>query len=164
LPALAEQRPWERDVIGHVLPRRSLAEIPPLKLLRGLASCELALPPIYHLTGLRPASAERGEVTFVIPATDWLASFTGNVHGGVLALLLEAAASAAVWSMLPAGQEQLPLELKTSFLRPVPAEGGWILGTGRVLRSGRRVAYATSEAVTADGRTAAVAMSTHVVV
>lgn len=164
LPPLEETpRPYREDVVGEPLPPDALAGTPPLTLLRELISGDAPLPPIYHLTGLRPARAERGEAIFTIPATEWLASFAGNVYGGVLGLLLEASASAAVSTMLSAGQEQRPVDLKISFVRPVPADGAPIFGEGKVVQCGERVALATSEALTADGQRVAIATSTHLI-
>jgi uncharacterized protein (TIGR00369 family) len=164
LPPLEETtRPYREDVVGAPLASEALAGAPPLDLLERLVSGDAPLPPIYHLTGLRPAGVARGEAVFTIPATEWLASFAGNVYGGVLGLLLEASASGAVWSMLSAGQRQHPVDLKVSFVRPVPADGEPIFGEAKVVQCGERVAVATSEALTADGQTVAIATSTHLV-
>ncbi len=156
-------RPAAGPVAGAPLPPGLLAQAEPLALLRGLAAGDPALPPIHHLTGLRPVAAERGEVTVAVPASDWLASFAGNVHGGVLGMLLEAATAGAVWTMLPAGHDVLPGALKVTYVRPALAQGGEVEARGRVVRCGRRVAVATAEATSADGRTVAVATATHLV-
>lgn len=156
-------RPAAGPVAGAPLPVEVRARTEPLDLLRGLASGELGLPPIHHLTGLRPVAAEPGEATVSVPASDWLASFAGNVHGGVLGMLLEAATSAAVWTLLPAGGEVLPGALKVTYVRPALAQGGAVEARGRVVRRGRRVAVATAEATAGDGRTVALATATHLV-
>jgi acyl-CoA thioesterase len=162
-PLESTPRPYLEPVTGQALPEDVLASTEPLERLRQLAAGELALPPIYHLTGLRPVAAERGEATFAIPGTQWLASFAGSVYGGVLGLLLEAAASGAVATMLSAAQDHDPVSIKVTFVRPVQGQGEPICATGRVVRCGRRVAVATAEVVGPDGKAVALATSTHAV-
>ena len=59
-----------------------------------MLSGELPLPPIDHLTGLRPLAASAGATTFAMPATAWLcAPPPGRALGGAVALLAETALS-----------------------------------------------------------------------
>src|SRR5262245_9302367 len=50
--------PLRREVEGEVLPPGVFEERSGLEILRALVAGELPRPPIYHLTGLRPAEAE----------------------------------------------------------------------------------------------------------
>jgi uncharacterized protein (TIGR00369 family) len=73
------------------------------------------------------------------------------VHGGFLCILLDSAAGCAVHTRLPAGVGYSSIEIKVSFLRAVRGDGSPIEVSGRVLRIGRRVAFAEAHARNRDG-------------
>ena len=80
-------------------------------------SGELPLPPIDHLTGLRPLAASAGATTFAMPATAWLcARPPGRALGGAVALLAETALSTAIQTMQPAATAVAPIDLKVNNL------------------------------------------------
>jgi uncharacterized protein (TIGR00369 family) len=78
--------PYERPPRGAVLTDDQLAGSG-LSVLRDQVDGLLPLPPIHHLTGIRPAEATAGEATFAMPASEWLCNGFGNIYGGALALL-----------------------------------------------------------------------------
>jgi acyl-coenzyme A thioesterase PaaI-like protein len=82
-----------------------------------MLSGELPLPPIDHLTGLRPLAASAGATTFAMPATAWLcAPPPGRALGGAVALLAETALSTAIQTMQPAVTAVAPIDLKVNNL------------------------------------------------
>ena len=114
--------------------------------------------PLGRLTGLRPVSAERGAATFALPATRWLcAPPPGRVQGGAVALLADAAVTAAVQTAAPAGAVFVPVELKLNYLRPLPSDGREARARAELVHGGRRVAVARAEVTDADGRAIAIA-------
>jgi uncharacterized protein (TIGR00369 family) len=74
------------------------------------------------------------------------------VHGGLLCTLLDSVAGCAVHTQLPAGTGYSSIEIKVNFLRPIHAGAGELEAVGRVVRLGRRVAFAEAEAHTLDGK------------
>lgn len=74
----------------------------------------------------------------------------GIVHGGAIATLADTAAVYAVLPHLPAGRTITSIEFKLNFLATARAGGGVLLGRGRVVQVGRRVAVAQADVVQAD--------------
>jgi uncharacterized protein (TIGR00369 family) len=129
-----------------------------LEVLRARITDELPEPPIKRLTGLRPTAAAEGAATFTLPATEWLcAPPRGRVQGGVVALLADAALSAAIGTILPAGTAFAPVDLKVNYLRPLASDGREATARGTVLHSGRRLAVASAEVRNADDKPVALA-------
>ena len=60
---------------------------------------------------------------------------------------------------LPAGVGYTSIELKVNYLRAVHASSGPLTAIGRVVKPGRRVAFAEGEVLDAAGRTVATASS-----
>lgn len=84
----------------------------------------------------------------------------GTVHGGYAATLLDSACGCAVHTILSADQIYTTLELKISYLRALIAETGMLRAEGRVVKSGRKVAFAEAILRDLSGRIFATATST----
>ena len=63
----------------------------------------------------------------------------GNVQGGFLAAMLDATLGTAIMSTLAPGEIAPTIELKVSYLRP--ARIGTLVGRGRILKRGSRIAF-----------------------
>ncbi len=117
-----------------------------------------AQSPLARLTGLSPVAATPGEAAFVLPATRWLcAPPPGRVQGGAVAMLADAAITAAVRNAQADAAPFQPVELKLNFLRPLASDGRRARAHGRLIHGGRRTAVAGAEVSDADGRMIAVA-------
>ena len=128
-----------------------------VEALRGYIARELDPPPIHHLTGMHPVEVGDGTVTFVMPATEWLASPTRFVQGGAIAMLADSAIVCAVQSTIQKGTDFVTVDLKVNYLRPVPADGSDLTARGRVEHRGRTLAIGNSQVVGADGKIVALA-------
>jgi uncharacterized protein (TIGR00369 family) len=106
-------------------------------------------PPMHHLTGTRPTAIGDGTSEFTMPATEWLATHTGVIPGGFLAVLADGPLGCSIQSRLPAGTIYTTSELSMSYLRPAYPDGRDIVARGRVIHTGRSLAL--SEAVLTDG-------------
>ena len=84
----------------------------------------------------------------------------GTVHGGYFATLLDSACGVALHTMLDAGRGYTTLELKISYLRGLNVDSGTVRATGRVVSSGRRVAFTEASLHDGSGRLCATATST----
>ena len=103
------------------------------------------LPPAVALLGYSLTSADPdlgvAEAEFVGRAE--FLNLLGSVQGGFVTAMLDAVASTALLAQLPSDHFAPTIELKTSFLRPVPA--GRLLGRGRVVHRGRTIAFLEGE-------------------
>jgi uncharacterized protein (TIGR00369 family) len=78
-----------------------------------------------------------------------MANPIGNVHGGVVATIIDELTGAAVISMIEA--ESAPtVSMHVDFLRPIPI-GATYTGVGEVIRLGRATAVADARIVDAAG-------------
>lgn len=115
-------------------------------------------PPLARLTGLQAVSAQAGEATYALPATGWLcAPPPGRVQGGAVAMLAEAAMTAAARTAAPPDTTFSPLELKLNYLRPLAADGREARAHARVVNAGRRFMVTGAEVRDGDRRLIAVA-------
>ncbi len=149
--------PWLRPVMGEVLPQALWDCHDGLDILRLLLAGDAPRPPISYLTGLRLTAAEPGSATFLLPASGWLGSPTGNLEGGFIAMLADAALQSAIQTTAPAGCAIASLDLKVNFLRPAPTDGRDLVGVGTVVHRGRSLVIANAEVVNAEGRRVALA-------
>ena len=90
-----------------------------------------------------------GSVDLRLEAGPDHANLQGTVHGGVLATLADTAAGLAVRSAIPPGSRHVSVNLDVQYL--APATMGPLLATGRVVRLGRRIAFAEADVSDAGG-------------
>jgi uncharacterized protein (TIGR00369 family) len=124
-----------------------------LEYLQGIMEGRFPPPPIASLVGSRLVSVKAGEAVFRCTPDESFLNPLGLVHGGLLCTLMDSAMGVAVQTTAPAGTGYASIELKVSFLRPLPFDGtSAIEVTGRTLRTGRRIAFAEARAVAGDGQ------------
>ena len=163
---MTEQRPgWgderTRTVSWHD-PKPALALVAAmsgLEYLRGIRDGVIPPPPISMLLGMGIGTVEKGEVTFTLVPDESHYNPIGVVHGGVLVTLLDTVAGCAVHSTLEVGWRYTSIDINVSYLRAVGLDSGLLTFTGRVVKGGRRVAFATADATDAAGNLVATATS-----
>ena len=117
-----------------------------------------ATRPYYRLLGLRAEAGEpAGGSKLVFESRTDLENSRGDVHGGVIASLLDAAMGVAVRSALKAGEGATTVSLTVNYLAP---GRGTLVARGRVVRAGRTLASVEADVVDAAGNMAAHAVST----
>lgn len=109
----------------------------------------VAASPFHASMGISVSSVRDGEVDLVLEARPDHANLHGTVHGGVLATLADTAAGLAVRSAIAPGSGHVSVNLDVQYL--APARPGTLLATGRVVRLGRRIAFAEAEVAASDG-------------
>jgi uncharacterized protein (TIGR00369 family) len=128
-----------------------------LDYFRALAKGELPLSPFAELFGIVPRDADEGRVTSTVRASKWLLSPARTIYGGVLAFFADAAMTAAVGTLLPAGSSCATLDFKVYFLRPGIADDRDLTINGSVVHRGKTLAVTQAEVLNADGKPVVVA-------
>lgn len=123
-----------------------------LELTRAQIAGDLPVPPFADLFGIRFSDAYEGSVTLKTVASEWLNSPARAIYGGVLVVLADAAMSAAVATVTPAGGSFGTLDLKAQFIRPGIADGRELTTRATVVHRGRTLAVTRAEVVNADGK------------
>lgn len=154
--------PYLRPVVGEVLTRDAWSSATGREVLEGQIAGKIPMPPIHHLTGIRPTAVVDDAVEFAMPASQWLTSGFGTVLGGFLALLGYSALASAIQTTTEPGIAHVPVDLKVNFLRPVFADAELrdLTATGRLVHRGRTLSVADAEVRGVDGRLVAVARGT----
>ena len=67
----------------------------------------------------------------------------GNVHGGILATVLDASMAAAVNSLLPEHEFTVTTEMKVNYLSP--AAGSLLIAKARVIKRGRSLSLCQAD-------------------
>jgi uncharacterized protein (TIGR00369 family) len=130
-----------------------------LETLQAMRDGVLPPAPIAPLVQMELVAVEEGRVEFACLVDESVYNPIGVVHGGLVCTLLDTVAGCAVHSTLPRGTGYTSIELKVTYLRAVTADSGPLRAVGRVVKPGRRVAFAEGEVVDAAGRTVATASS-----
>lgn len=140
-----------------VLPQ--VARLSGIEYLRGVRDGEIPPPPMGALTIDELPVVEDGEIVLRSRPDESFLNTMGLVHGGFLCTLLDSAIGMAVITKLPAGAAYVTVEIKVSFMRPLPYDGSPIEVRGKLLQMGRKIAFGESHAYLADGRLAGHATS-----
>ncbi|MBV9510212.1 MAG: PaaI family thioesterase [Caulobacteraceae bacterium] len=104
----------------------------------------------HRVFGLAIDRWEAGESHLFFHAEETAFDPRGEVHGGVLSLLLEPAAMVALAPMLPADHYAVTVAIQVQFLRPVRPRARVEL-VGKVRKAGRTMAFCEAQAFD-DGR------------
>jgi uncharacterized protein (TIGR00369 family) len=121
------------------------------EFLDGMIDGRFPPPPINGVIGQELVSAGDGEAVFRCTPDESFYNPIGLIHGGLLCTLMDSAMGVAVQTRLPPDHGAASIELKVSFLRPVPADGSVLEVRGKALRVGGRVAFSEAYAYRADG-------------
>jgi uncharacterized protein (TIGR00369 family) len=131
-----------------------------LEFMRSFLGGGLPSPPFMDLLGARIISVEPGSVVFEFEPAEFMYSPLGNVHGGIVTVMLDSAMGCSFHTTLPAGTGYTTLELKVNFLRPVTVDAGTLRSEGHVVHAGARVATTDARLVDRGGRMFAHSTST----
>ena len=153
--------PRSRTVTWHdpMITAAGALERSGLETLQAIRDGVLPPAPIAMLMQFDLRALEEGRVEFGCVLDESAYNPIGVVHGGLVCTLLDTVAGCAVHTTLPAGVGYTSIELKVNYLRAVHASSGPLTAIGRVVKPGRRVAFAEGEVLDAAGRTVATATS-----
>jgi len=114
--------------------------------------------PYYRLLGLKvDAGVPAGQSRVRLESRADLENSRGDVHGGVVASMLDAAMGVAVRSTLQAGEGATTVSLTVNYLEPGRSK---LIANARVVRTGRSLASAEAMVEDVSGRRVAHAVGT----
>jgi uncharacterized protein (TIGR00369 family) len=153
--------PRSRTVEWHdpAVTAAGAAQLSGLETMQAIRDGVLPPAPIAKLLQMGIVAVEEGRVEFSCAVDESVYNPIGVVHGGLVCTLLDTVAGCAVHTTLPAGVGYTSIELKVSYLRAVHLASGPLTAVGRVVKPGRRVAFAEGEVLDAAGRSVATASS-----
>lgn len=117
-------------------------------------------PPAARLLGweLVEVDPDAGTIAVAFTADDRFLNPAGQVQGGFLAAMLDDTLGPALVATLGPREWAPTLDLHVQFL--TPATPGRLVGHGRVVRRGRRIAHLAGELLDSDGAPVASAVAT----
>jgi uncharacterized protein (TIGR00369 family) len=108
--------------------------------------------------GIRCVTRDAGRAEYEMQVTPGMLNRRGVAHGGAVCSLLDTALGAAVVSGIDPEEWCATLELSIQFRDPM--RSGRVVGRGRMVKRGRRAAFAEGEIVDGSGKVLAVAHGT----
>jgi len=96
-----------------------------------------------------------------LTVSEELLQFYGNLHGGVIASIIDSAIAIAVNQQLDPGEGASTVELKINYLRSISE--GTIWGEGKVIKKGRNIVVAQGEIRNDAGQILAIGTATFMV-
>lgn len=89
-----------------------------------------------------------GEIHIQMPFRSELTQQNGYIHAGIITSIVDSACGYAAYTLTPVESEVLSVEFKINFLRP--AVGDFFIGTGKVIKQGRKLTVCSGEAFAFD--------------
>ena len=102
--------------------------------------------PFFCLMGIDAVSIEPGKAVLKMQVRPDMHNGVGWLQGGMLVALADEAMALALYPMLAKNEGIATISEATSFIKGV--QDGFIIAEGRVIRKGRRVAFAEGEVYT----------------
>jgi uncharacterized protein (TIGR00369 family) len=99
-------------------------------------------PPFYQHLGLQLDFLQDGQSAIRLPFRPEYANTRGEMHGGAVAALMDAAMSQAVRSLVAMGSKVATITMTLNYLAPSHGE---LTCKGRVVKSGRSVMFVEAE-------------------
>lgn len=118
--------------------------------------------PVHEALGTRLLSAGADGVRTSTPGEPRLANYNGGVHGGFGLLIGERALALAVQAANEDHPAMRAAELRVAYLRPLPADGSYVLANASMVYLGRRIGAARGEVSNGSGSTSVLVDATYV--
>lgn len=99
--------------------------------------------PFFCLMGIDVVSVEPGKAVLTMQVRPDMHNGVGWLQGGILAAIADEAMALALYPLLSNTEGIATISESTSFIRGI--QEGFIIAEGRVIRKGRRVAFAEGE-------------------
>lgn len=162
-PEYEGSHPFQRPADGEVVAQEVFDRMDGLEMMRAWERGDLPPEPVACLFGIELLTVGSGKAACTMPASQWFTTAGGTFYGGTIALLADYVLDGAVHTTVDAGTSYATLDLKVNFLRPIVPDGRPLEARATVVHRGRSIAVATAEILTADGKTAALANSSSMI-
>jgi uncharacterized protein (TIGR00369 family) len=123
-----------------------------LDFLRRMLAGETGNVPIGDSLGFRLVEAENGRVALVGRPDPRFYNLIGTVHGGWTAAILDTALALSTLSTLDDKSTFTTVDIRINYLRGITVEMGELRAEGKVLQSGRRLAYGEARLTDREGK------------
>ena len=147
---------WQDPMIGA----KAATTMSGIDYLRALQAGEFPPPPILTVMNLDLLEVGEGTVTFSAQPDESHYNPIGAVHGGFACTVLDSVTGCAVQTTLAHGFGYTSLEIKVNYLAGLSATMGPLTAVGRVIKPGKRVAFAEGTLTDSSGKVVATASST----
>ena len=138
---------WEDPLIGA----QKAAGMSGMEYLQAISDGEIPPPPLLHTLDVkRPATIEKGTVTFSFVPQEFHYNPIGSVHGGVISAVLDSAMGCSLHTLLQAGTGYTTLELKVNFIKGITIKTGELMAVGKVIHAGGRTALVEAQLLDAN--------------
>lgn len=131
-----------------------------LAYLNRIVDGTLPNAPAIEMTGSRLVEVEAGRAKMIFSPELIHCNAMRQIHGGVIATLLDSAIGYAVVSTLSRGEGFSTLQLNVNFIRGLAPNEGKASIVGRLVRRGRRIIVAEADLISAVGKLCANATAT----
>lgn len=131
-----------------------------LEILERIRDGRLPMAAIADTLAFRLTEVAPGSVAFIGTPQPFAFNMHGTLDGGWAATVLDSAMGCAVQTTVPRGFGYTTVDLTIKYLRAVTATDQPLRATGRVLRSGRRIATAEGQLHDPAGRLIAHGLTT----
>ena len=118
----------------------------------------LAGGPVWEYLGIDLIKMAEGKSEVHLPTKKEFTQLHGNVHGGIIATLIDATMAAAMNSLLDEDEFTVTTEMKINYLSP--ANGPLMIGRGNVIKRGRTLSLCQAEMTDEQGKLLAHATAT----
>lgn len=117
--------------------------------------------PYWDHIGLKEVELKDGYSILELPIIHEVTQSRNNVHGGVIASMVDAAVGAALRSMLEVGKAGVTVEMKLNYLRP--ANGEKLIAKGEIIKKGGSLAIGQAVIENDAGDEVAVGLVTYMI-
>lgn len=111
--------------------------------------------------GMSTIVGDDGITRIQLTVNEDLLQFYGNLHGGVIASMIDSAIAVAVNQQLDPGEGASTVELKVNYLSSISE--GTLWGEGKVIKKGRNIVVAQGEIKNDAGKILAIGTATFMV-
>jgi acyl-CoA thioesterase len=127
-------------------------------MLRSLIEERISRIPAVHFLGVRLVEVSEGSAVLELPFRSELCNSLGNIQGGFITALADAAGGLALYTLPPPKYAVPTISLEINFLEPAR---NTIKAHGRVLRCGSGVGTSYIEVFDASGSLVAVSLASY---
>ncbi len=126
---------------------RAIPDMTGLEFMSAIGEGRLPAAPIAATLAMELDEVAEGRVVFAFTPGEFHYNPIGSVHGGVIATLIDSAASCAVHTTCKRGEAYTTVSLQTDYFKAITHAAGRIRCVGTVVKRGARLGVADAELV-----------------